>query len=143
MMQYKIARHSRLISSPNSRKKFALLPTPGLKFFANLGQFNDGVRGSYTTQGRVFKVAGTHLFELFANGGVMDYGAAGGNNNMIDDGLTVTMVAGGTVGGGGDGGGGVVGGGAVPGPVEHSLTPPATTPPKVACAQAKLPLNTL
>jgi len=87
------------VESPNSRTGLILLPTSGLSLFTNLGNFPTGVRGSYTTSGRTFKVAGTHLFEITANGGNIDYGGAGGNNNIFDDGLPATMVAGGTVGG--------------------------------------------
>jgi hypothetical protein len=85
------------IESPNSRTQWALYPTPGLAVFAALGNFPTGVRGSYTTQGRTFKVAGTHLFEL-TPAGVTDYGGNPGtaNNNMLDDGLPAVMVAGGT-----------------------------------------------
>ena len=86
------------VESPNSRTAFILLPTSGLSLFAYLGNF-PSVRGSITVQGRTFMVAGTHLFEITGNGNVTDYGGAGGNNNMVDDGLPVTMVAGGTVGG--------------------------------------------
>lgn len=87
------------VESPNARVPFILLPTSGLAVFANLGNFPTGVRGSGTFNGRTFKVAGSRLFELTANG-VMDYGGNNtANNNMVDDGLPVTMVAGGTVGG--------------------------------------------
>jgi hypothetical protein len=87
------------VESPNSRTGLVLLPTSGLSLFANLGVFSSGVRGSFTLQGRTFKVAGTHLFELLGGGTFTDYGAAGGNNNIVDDGLPATMVMGGTVGG--------------------------------------------
>jgi hypothetical protein len=89
--------------SPNARTAFALLPTPGLSLFANLsltaGVQLPSVRGIENFSGRTFAVAGTHLFELSANGLVTDYGGFGGNNFIVDDGLPVTMVAGGTVGG--------------------------------------------
>lgn len=88
--------------SPNARVPYFLIGTPGLSLFQdlskNLSSALPSVRGSNTFSGRTFKVAGTHLFELTANG-FTDYGAAGGNNNMVDDGLPVTMVVGGTVGG--------------------------------------------
>lgn len=89
--------------SPNARTQYILLRTPGLALFANLstvaGVTLPSVRGSGTFSGRTFKVAGTHLFELTANG-VTDYGGSSvANNNIVDDGLTVTMCAGGTVGG--------------------------------------------
>lgn len=88
------------VESPNSRTPFVLLPTAGLSLFANLGNFSTGVRGSGTFGGRMFKVAGTHLFELDAAGNVTDHGDnTTANNNMIDDGLPATMVVGGTVGG--------------------------------------------
>jgi hypothetical protein len=86
------------IESPNARVPFILLPTSGLSLFANLGNYPTGVRGSGTFNGRTFKVAGTHLIELTTNG-VTDFGGFGGNNNIVDDGLPVTMVCGGTVGG--------------------------------------------
>jgi hypothetical protein len=89
--------------SPNSRTAFSLLPTPGLALFANLslvaGVQLPSVRGLETFSGRTFAVAGTHLFELMADGTATDYGAFGGNNFIVDDGLPVTMVAGGTIGG--------------------------------------------
>ncbi|MCU1338844.1 MAG: hypothetical protein JWO19_4425 [Bryobacterales bacterium] len=91
--------------SPNSRTAFALLPTPGLALFANLslvaGVQLPSVRWLDAFSGRTFAVAGTHLFELNANGTVTDYGGnpATANNNIVDDGLPVTVVAGGTVGG--------------------------------------------
>jgi len=92
------------VESPNARTAYILLPTPGLLLFANLsaavGVQLPSVRGLYTTQGRTFAVAGTHLVELTANGGVTDYGDnTHANNNILDDGLPATMVAGGTVGG--------------------------------------------
>jgi len=85
--------------SPNSRTQWALYRTPGVTRFAQLLQNLPSTRGMLTTGGRVFAVGGTHLFELTAVGGVVDYGAAGGSNFMVDDGLPVTMVAGGTSGG--------------------------------------------
>jgi hypothetical protein len=90
--------------TPNARTGASLLYTPGLSLFADLsvvaGVALPSVRGSETFNGRTFKVAGTHLFEL-STAGAVDYGGSGiANNNMLDDGLPVTMVAGGTVGGG-------------------------------------------
>lgn len=90
--------------SPDSRTPGLLLPTPGLSLFANLstiaGTPLSSVRGIETFNGRTFAVAGTHLFELLGPGVVTDYGAnTVANNNIVDDGLPVTMVAGGTVGG--------------------------------------------
>lgn len=87
------------VESPNARVPFLLVPTGGLKVFANLGNV-PSVRGFYPISGRLFAVAGTHLFELNANGAVTDYGGAGtANNDMIDDGLPATMTSAGTVGG--------------------------------------------
>lgn len=88
------------VESPNARTPFILLPTSGLLLFQNLGANLGGVRGSYTTQGRTFKIAGTHLFELTA-GGFIDRGGNPGtaNNNILNDGLPATMVTAGTVGG--------------------------------------------
>lgn len=89
--------------SPGARTQYSLNPCPGLNPFANLGKSITGglpsVRGGHLVNGRVFFVAGTHLFECFANGTYTDYGAAGGDNNIVDDGLPATMVDGGTVGG--------------------------------------------
>ena len=89
--------------SPNARTPWLLVPTSGLSLFANLsaaaGVALPSERGAGTFSGRTFFVSGTHLFELSGGGLVTDYGAAGGNNNIIDDGLPVTMCAGGTVGG--------------------------------------------
>lgn len=91
--------------SPNSRVAYSLLPDPGLAVFANLsaaaGVNLPSVRGLEIFSGRTFAVAGTHLFELTQSGpgGITDFGGAGGNNNIVDDGLPVTMAAGGTVGG--------------------------------------------
>jgi hypothetical protein len=88
------------VESPNARTGFILLRTSGLSLFATLKAGLPSVRGSYTTQGRTFKIAGTHLFELSAVGGVTDYGDnTTPNNNILDDGLPATMVAAGTVGG--------------------------------------------
>lgn len=86
------------VESVNSRTPYVLVGTSGLSLFANLGNF-PSVRGSITAQGRTFKVAGTHLLEIIGTGAVTDYGGTGGNNNIVDDGLPVTMVVGGTVGG--------------------------------------------
>lgn len=86
------------LESANARTPYLMLPTPGLELFANLG-INKPVRGEQTTQGRTFQVAGTHLYEVNADGTFTDYGGAGGNNNIVDDGLPATMVAGGTIGG--------------------------------------------
>lgn len=90
------------VESPNARTPFLLLPSPGLSLFTNLstvaGVNLPSVRGEFTASGRSFSVSGTHLFEL-SPGGVTDYGGAGGNNFIVDDGLPVTMVSGGTVGG--------------------------------------------
>lgn len=86
------------MESPNARVPYILVPTAGLALYQKLGAFPTGVRGLGTFSGRTFAVAGTHLVEITGSGFV-DYGAAGGNNNIVDDGLTVTMVAGGTVGG--------------------------------------------
>jgi hypothetical protein len=85
------------VESPNARVGFVLLPTPGLLLFANLGAF-PSVRGFYTVSGRLFAVAGTHLFEISAAGTVTDYGGAGANNNIVDDGLPASITAAGTVG---------------------------------------------
>jgi hypothetical protein len=87
------------VESPNARVPFILLPTSGLSLFANLGNF-PSVRGEYPISGRHFVIAGTHLFEISANGAVTDYGGAGtANNNILDDGLPATMTSAGTVGG--------------------------------------------
>ena len=87
------------MESPNSRTAYLLLRTSGLSLFANLGVFNS-VRGFYAVSGRLFAVAGTHLFELTAAGNVTDYGGFGtANNQMIDDGLPATMTSAGTIGG--------------------------------------------
>jgi hypothetical protein len=87
------------VESPNARTQFVLLPSSGLVVFANLGAL-PSTRGEWTGNGRAFAVAGTHLFELNVLGGVTDYGGAGtANNQIVDDGLPATIVAGGTVGG--------------------------------------------
>jgi hypothetical protein len=86
------------VESPNARTAWALLPTSGLSLIANLGAGLPSVRGFCTVSSRTFAVAGTHLLELTGSG-VTDYGAAGGNNNIVDDGLPATLVAGGTQGG--------------------------------------------
>ena len=84
--------------SPNARAAYLLLPTSGLSLFLNLGNL-PSVRGFYYVSGRLFAVAGTHLFELAANGTFVDYGGAGTlNNNILDDGLPATMTSAGTVG---------------------------------------------
>lgn len=86
--------------SPNARTPYLLLRTPGLSLFATLKPGLPSVRGAGTFSGRTFFVAGTHLFEVTGSGGVTDYGDSGtAHNNIVDDGLPVTMVAGGTVGG--------------------------------------------
>jgi hypothetical protein len=90
--------------SPNARTPYSLLYTPGLSLFADLsiaaGAPIPSVRGEETFSGRTFVVGGTYLFELTAGGVVINYGGAGtANNNIVDDGLPATMVAGGTVGG--------------------------------------------
>ncbi len=85
--------------SPNARTQWALYRTPGVTRFAQLLPGLPSTRGELITGGRAFAVAGTHLFELTGAGVVTDYGGFGGNNFMVDDGLPVTMVAGGTSGG--------------------------------------------
>lgn len=92
------------LESPGARTPYLLLRTPGLAVFADLGKNIVGglpsVRGEQTISGRSFSVAGTHLFELNADGTFTDYGGTGtANNNIVDDGLPVTMVGGGTPGG--------------------------------------------
>lgn len=88
------------VESPNARVPYILLPTPGLSLFATLKTGLPSTRGADTFSGRTFAVAGTHLFEVTNTGAVTDYGDnTTTNNNIIDDGLPVTMVAGGTVGG--------------------------------------------
>ena len=102
------------VESPGARTAYLLLPTSGLSLFANLNTVVGGnlpsVRGALTAAGRTFFVAGSHLFEVTANGAVTDYGGQTSigphgisfptpNNNIIDDGLPATMVAGGTIGG--------------------------------------------
>lgn len=86
------------IESPNSRTAFALMPDPGLSLFASFGNKATfpNVRGLYTINNRTFAVSGTHLLEVTGQNAFTDYGAAGGNNNIVDDGLPATMVAGGT-----------------------------------------------
>jgi hypothetical protein len=88
------------VESPNARTPYLLLRTGGLSLFCTLAAGLPSVRGAGTFNGRSFFVSGTHLFEVSANGGVIDYGDASvANNNMTDDGLPATMVAGGTSGG--------------------------------------------
>src|SRR5208337_2766685 len=88
------------VESPNARVAYLLLPTSGLALFATLAPGLPSVRGLYTVSGRLFAVAGAHLFELTAAGGVTDYGgAATPNNNILDDGLPATMTSAGTIGG--------------------------------------------
>jgi hypothetical protein len=87
------------VESPNARTAYLLLPSSGLSLFATLAAGLPSVRGEWTGNGRAFCVAGTHLYELNALGGVTDYGGTGtANNNIVDDGLPATIVAGGTVG---------------------------------------------
>lgn len=84
----------------NARVSMALYPTFGLSLACTLA--GPSVRGSYTINGRTFKVSGTHLYELASNViGFTDYGGNPGtaNNNILDDGLPATMVAGGTASG--------------------------------------------
>lgn len=86
------------VESPNARTAFVLLPTSGLSVFADL--VVGPPRGIYPVSGRVFVVAGSHLFELSATGAITDYGGTGTlNNNIIDDGLPATMTSAGTAGG--------------------------------------------
>ncbi len=90
--------------TPNAKTAASLLYTPGLSLYSDLsvvaGVQLPSVRGIETFNGRTFAVAGTHLIEL-TTGAPVDYGGAGKlNNNILDDGLPATMVAGGTVGGG-------------------------------------------
>lgn len=86
--------------SPNARTAYLFLPTSGLLLFATLKAGLPSVRGIYPISGRCFAVAGTHLFELNANGNVIDYGdATVANNNIVDDGLPATITSAGTVGG--------------------------------------------
>lgn len=94
--------YAELAESQGARTQYSLLPTPGLALYCNLpagNGANGGVRGSLPVSGRTFKVAGTHLYEILNGGAVVDYGGFGGNNNMVNDGLPATMVAGGTASG--------------------------------------------
>jgi len=86
--------------SENARTGWMQLFTPGVSLLATLAPGLPSVRGSITVSGRTFKVAGTHLYEITANG-VTDYGGnpATANNNIVDDGLPAVMVAGGTASG--------------------------------------------
>jgi hypothetical protein len=84
--------------NPGSRVAMALYPTPGLVKLCTLP--GPSVRGSYTINARTFKIAGTHLCQVMADGTFTDYGGTGTpNNNILDDGLPATMVAGGTASG--------------------------------------------
>lgn len=86
------------MENPGSRVATALYPTPGLLLFCTLP--GPSVRGSFTINGRTFKVSGTHLCELRDDGSFTDYGGSGtANNNILDDGLPATLVAGGTASG--------------------------------------------
>lgn len=93
------------MESPNARVPYIFVPTGGLKLFADLGAnlpagTLPSVRGTYPISGRLFFVAGTHLFEVDASGDVTDYGGTGTpNNNIADDGLPASMTSAGTVGG--------------------------------------------
>lgn len=89
------------VEDPASRTAWVLLPTPGLKLFCTLSVTAPSVRGRCTVSGRTFFVAGTHLYEVNGIGGVSDYGGNPGtpNNNIVDDGLPCTIIAGGTASG--------------------------------------------
>jgi hypothetical protein len=95
--QQSINFYPEMTENQNSRVSMALYRTPGLGPFATL--VGPSVRGTYIANGRRFAVSGTHLYELSATGAVTDYGAHGGNNNILDDGLPAVMVSGGTDGG--------------------------------------------
>jgi hypothetical protein len=84
--------------SQNARTSGMMIGTAGLSLLGTPPGMLPSERGFCTVSGRTFSVAGTHLLE-WASGGVTDYGGTGGNNNIIDDGLSVTMVGGGTAGG--------------------------------------------
>src|ERR1700734_1957873 len=83
------------VESPNARTPFVLLGTSGIAVFATLAAGLPSVRGEWTGNGRAFAVAGTHFYEVNALGGVTDYGGnSTANNNIADDGLPATIVAG-------------------------------------------------
>lgn len=83
--------------SENARTAWLLLSTPGLSLLGTPAGNLPSERGIYTVSGRTFSVAGTHLLE-WTGAGIVDYGGNPGtaNNNILDDGLPVTMVGGGT-----------------------------------------------
>lgn len=86
--------------SPNARTGWMLLGTAGLSLLGTPAGNLPSERGFCTVSGRTFSVAGTHLLE-WTSSGLTDYGGNPGtaNNNVLDDGLPVTMVGGGTAAG--------------------------------------------
>src|SRR5437899_2411875 len=81
--------------SENARTGWMQLGTAGLSLLGTPAGNLPSERGFATVSGRTFSVAGTHLLE-WTSSGITDYGGFGGNNNIVDDGLPATMVAGGT-----------------------------------------------
>lgn len=86
--------------SPNARTAGMLIGTAGLSLLGTPPGMLPSERGFCTVSGRTFSVAGTHLLE-WTSSGITDYGGNPGaaNNNILDDGLTATMIGGGTAGG--------------------------------------------
>jgi hypothetical protein len=85
------------VESQNGRTAWALYPTAGLSLFVTLPA---GIpRGFCTVSGRTFVVGGTTLYEVNGANQIIGTYGPGANNNIVNDGLPVTMIGGGTAGG--------------------------------------------
>ena len=73
-----------LIESGAGKDKYALIGTPGLSLFTVLPE--SPIRGLWPGEYRLFVAAGSHLYEVFANGTYNNRGSIG------NDGLPVTIV---------------------------------------------------
>lgn len=86
------------IESGTGRAKYVLLGTPGTQLFCTLP--TSPCRGMYAGDGRLFVVAGSHLYEVFANGTYTDrstpgFSGSGGppyGSTVGNDGLPVDMA---------------------------------------------------
>ncbi len=62
---------------PSTKSEIELVGTPGLTLFCTLP--TTPVRALWPGDGRLFAVGGTHVYEVFSNGSVQDYGAMAGS----------------------------------------------------------------
>src|SRR5271157_2392869 len=75
-----------IVESQQGKSQIVLYPTPGLAIFCTLPEICR-LNGSLTINGRMFQAAGTHVYEIFANGTFVSRFA------IANDNLPVSMAA--------------------------------------------------